>query len=193
MKNTFLVLLVLVISTHVYCQQIDTVYTKTDTIVGKITFMNNDNIFISVQAGKKNIENTIAFSDVVKVKVLSDAYIITNDSSLVKRIDVKPLSKKENSNLVKKTSVEEIQLNLFKCHKQYKTGTGLIIGGFCTTVAGVFIFAKGANSADTDLQLTGTIISSLGGGLVTAGWIVQVDSHKYLGFAGNGLTVGIKF
>jgi hypothetical protein len=50
-------------------------------------------------------------------------------------------------------------------------------------------------SSKTDKAISNSLII-VGGGLALAGWIVQIDSHKYfkraaVGFTSNGLTLNV--
>lgn len=86
-------------------------------------------------------------------------------------------------------SQQEMQVALAKSHKKFSTGTLLLVGGMTTLVASGIIYAK--QSTNTDIAENGKLVKPtpvllfIGGGLVTAGAIVQIDSHKWIGRAGR--------
>lgn len=76
---------------------------------------------------------------------------------------------------------QEIQLNLNKAHRQFRDGTILSAAGGVATVLGLIIYNSdkdGPNEPNPNLIYVGGI-------LTTAGLIIQIDSHKYIGRAGR--------
>lgn len=75
----------------------------------------------------------------------------------------------------------EVQLKTDKFHQQFKTGTIFMIAGIATSVAGLIIWdrQKNDNSRDLDPNSTSAKTILLGGLMVTAGVVIQIDSHKY--------------
>lgn len=84
-----------------------------------------------------------------------------------------------------------IQDNLARAHKQYSTGTMIQAAGIVLTVAGGLIFSHrllNNNYYDpkTGERIHGTpYIMYAGVVMTTAGTIIQVDSHKWIGRAGQ--------
>lgn len=68
--------------------------------------------------------------------------------------------------------IDNINLNLDKAHKVYKTGTVLIVAGLALN--GVAALANNDNSGRG-------FVAGLGGLMVLAGSFVHIDSHKYIG------------
>ena len=75
--------------------------------------------------------------------------------------------------------LQEIRLNLYKAHKQFKPGTALNLMGFPLMIAGFAIEDRRQNE--------GKKIALLAGGAVLSfvGSLIQMDSHKYIGRAGS--------
>jgi hypothetical protein len=69
-------------------------------------------------------------------------------------------------------SIDRINLNLDKAHKQYRTGTVLIVVGLALNGAAVL--------AGNDNDGRG-FIAGLGGIAILGGGLVHIDSHKYIG------------
>lgn len=100
------------------------------------------------------------------------------------------------------SDLNHIKLNLEQHHKQYKTGSGLIITGLIASSTGIVLNAiankpenQSNESSNTDQAISNGLII-VGGGLALAGWIVQIDSHKYfkraaMGLSSNGLTLKV--
>ncbi len=76
-----------------------------------------------------------------------------------------------------KTIVDDIQLNLSNCHKQYKTGiTCSIVGLVLSTVGTILVF---------DTPEVGVPLIIGGSGLSITGVVITINSHKYIGRAGS--------
>ncbi|MDD3771845.1 MAG: hypothetical protein PHC38_04220 [Weeksellaceae bacterium] len=98
--------------------------------------------------------------------------------------------------------LNHIKLSLEQHHKQYKIGSSLIITGLIASSSGMVINViankpenQSNGSSKTDKAISNSLII-VGGGLALAGWIVQIDSHKYfkraaVGFTSNGLTLNV--
>lgn len=70
---------------------------------------------------------------------------------------------------------EGIKLNLTKHQNEFSVGTSLIISGIALGVADFLLRSKPSD-------YTFTIASSI---IVTAGVVIQIDSHKFIGRAGR--------
>ena len=71
----------------------------------------------------------------------------------------------------------EINLGLHKFKKQHIIGNNLIIAGLITTTIGSLIMMDQSISSKGN---PGIFITTIGGGLTTAGFIVNIDSFKHL-------------
>lgn len=74
------------------------------------------------------------------------------------------------------STTHQIQLNLAKCHKEYRTGTILMVMGILATVAGIQ-----AQSSD----MGGKKLIYAGAGLATIGGVIHIDSHKWIARCGK--------
>lgn len=100
------------------------------------------------------------------------------------------------------SDLNHIKLNLEQHHKQYKTGSGLIITGLIASSSDMVLNAiankpenQSNESSNTDKAISNGLLI-VGGGLALAGWIVQIDFHKYfkraaVGFTSDGLTLNV--
>jgi len=98
--------------------------------------------------------------------------------------------------------IDLIKLNLGNHHKQYKTGTNMLVAGILTSVGGygISLIANGNNNkgpAEKTIKSLVTITSVVGSGLILVGSIIQIDSHKHfkkaaLGLGSDGLTLKVK-
>ena len=80
-----------------------------------------------------------------------------------------------------------VQANLKRFQKQYRTGTIITFVGAAVTIGGLITTL---NTGTTDYQY----LMVIGGAVGTIGYIMQIDSHKWIGKAGigtteNGLTI----
>lgn len=75
----------------------------------------------------------------------------------------------------------EINLGLHKFKKQHITGNHLIIAGIVSSLIGGLIMIT-SNKADnpTDTYTSGLVFTAIGGGLTTAGFIVNIDSFRHI-------------
>lgn len=78
-----------------------------------------------------------------------------------------------------KTTQDNIQLNLGKCHKEYKTGTILQITGMLIGGMGVALL-----STDKESQEAAPLMY-FGATFLTIGCVVHLDSHRFIGRAGR--------
>lgn len=75
----------------------------------------------------------------------------------------------------------EINLGLHKFKKQHITGNHLIIAGIISTVIGSLVMIEDTGDGPIkDLYYTGIFLMSVGGGLTTAGFIVNIDSFRHI-------------
>ena len=86
-------------------------------------------------------------------------------------------------------STNDIQISLEKSHKKFSTGTLLIIGGSATLLTSSILYAKQSKEDSKwdngSLLRPSPVMLFIGSGLVTAGTIIQIDSHKWIGRAGR--------
>lgn len=83
---------------------------------------------------------------------------------------------------------EQIQVNLAKGHKEFSTGTFFLIGGVATTVLATVLYNKGTRNQNSDEQgkiRPSPVLLCIGGGMITAGTVIQIDSYKWIGRAGR--------
>lgn len=76
------------------------------------------------------------------------------------------------------SNVNTIQLNLEKCDKQHEVGIGLLISG--AVLSG--FTATQIDSGSKQYKAT-RVIFGVGLACLTAGWVVVLDSHKFIGRA----------
>lgn len=75
----------------------------------------------------------------------------------------------------------EINLGLHKFGKQHRTGNHLIITGIISTVIGNIIMMEDINDGPIkDTYPAGVVFTVIGGGLTTAGFIVNIDSFRHI-------------
>ena len=97
--------------------------------------------------------------------------------------------------------LNNVKTNLELHHKQFKTGTNLIVAGIISASVGSLLATIDAtnedkNKASKTVRTLSTTVVIVGSGLSLAGWIVQLDSHKYfkraaMGFTPDGLTLKV--
>lgn len=104
------------------------------------------------------------------IPILSKAQI-GNYDSLVQRI------------LKLETDQKQMSESLTKSHREFRTGTGLIIAGIIVTAASLTLSESQTTGLNTTMGMIGSV-------MMIAGGIIQIDSHKYIGQAG---TKRIKF
>jgi len=76
-----------------------------------------------------------------------------------------------------------IQLNLKKSHKQFSTGTLLVLTGSVITTGGALL-AKKDNDASSKAKSNNALLI-FGAAMTTVGVVIQIDSHKWIGRAGK--------
>ena len=75
----------------------------------------------------------------------------------------------------------EINLGLHKFKEQHNLGNHLIVAGvIATTLGGLFISHSYKNPETSDSFPPGVFLMSVGGGLTTAGFIVNIDSFRHI-------------
>lgn len=79
-----------------------------------------------------------------------------------------------------KNIVAEMQMNLAICHKKFKIGNYLLIGG-------AIAFNIGTSMLQPKQQASSSAVLLILGGLGASvtGIVIKLDSHKYIGKAGN--------
>jgi hypothetical protein len=75
------------------------------------------------------------------------------------------------------TFQNKVELNLERCHQQYKSGLGLLGAGLIIGVVGV--------AATSLLDGVQYALIGVGGGFTIAGTAIIIDSHRYLGTIGT--------
>lgn len=76
-----------------------------------------------------------------------------------------------------------IQLNLNKAHKQFSTGTLMVLTGAILTTAGAILTARD-NDATSKAKNNNALLY-VGAAMTTTGVVIQIDSHKWIGRAGQ--------
>jgi len=117
----------------------------------------------------------------------------TNQTELYQFVVNTSLTNTIDDNLSLKSidnKINNIQLNLDKCHEQFKKGTTCIGLGIGLSAIGTFCLLKYVKSSNIDdynkgLYDIGRFSAFIGGTLTTIGFIVQIDSHKWIGRTGN--------
>lgn len=109
----------------------------------------------------------------------------TNNDSLNKRIIIL-----EQNSYFQKKEITNIQLNLERCHFQYKFGLGIVITGGLISIGGSLLFNKETKTGTPINQGIGVPVIVMGGITSLIGSIIIIDSHKFIGRAGlNGITI----
>lgn len=80
-------------------------------------------------------------------------------------------------------AINTIHLNLTKSHKQFKTGTLIMIAGAAMSLVGVQIISKEAGDSNNNYDKPHLLYGGLA--LTTVGTIIQIDSHKWIGRGGR--------
>lgn len=129
---------------------------KYDSIYAKPTLLNKD---------------TLAIEKSISINALNQATL----DSLKKQLTL--LHKEVDG---QKNIVADMQMNLAKCHKKFKIGNLLLIGG-------VIAFNIGTSMLQPRQQPTSSALFLILGGLgaTVTGIVFKIDSHKYIGKAGN--------
>ena len=86
------------------------------------------------------------------------------------------------------TNTSILQSNLSKCHKQWVDGLGVCVFGVGASVIGGYMSINANYNGDK--SNVGLIITGVGGLTSLIGTIVMLDSHKYIGKSGLGLSKG---
>ena len=82
-------------------------------------------------------------------------------------------------------SLDNVRYSLFKHHRQYSTGTSLMVGGvFLQGIS--FMFSD--DLFDQNIRLP---IIAVGSAAILAGAIIHIDSHRHIGIAANGIKLSI--
>ncbi len=76
--------------------------------------------------------------------------------------------------------IYNMRYNLNKMYKQYSTGTKIILTGTISAVIGTGLFVYSMNDSSGVEPIFGRVICALGSALMLTGYIVQIDSHKFL-------------
>ncbi len=98
------------------------------------------------------------------------------------------------------TRVDNIENNMTRFHKQYSTGTGLLIAscGINLISTGIYVYSldNGSNHFQYQSQRILPVFMAIGGALSLCSFVIQIDSHKFFnkarfGITENGATVSI--
>ena len=73
-------------------------------------------------------------------------------------------------------SIQDMQYNLYRSHQEFKSGTLLTLVGVLAIITSME--AKRADMAIPELGY-------IGGGLITIGTVLHIDSHKWIGRSGK--------
>ena len=119
------------------------------------------------------------------LKLTAHSTMYSNDSILEKHLREKHI----NDSIFKKMLYDqfmaipqsEINLGLHKFGKQHRTGNHLIITGIISTVIGSLIMMEDVSDGPIkDTYPAGVVLTVVGGGLTTAGFIVNIDSFRHI-------------
>lgn len=75
--------------------------------------------------------------------------------------------------------VKTIQLNLVRSHERHKMGTAFYIGAAIGGIATAAMRNNGGKDAATTMGI-------ITGAMFTAGFVIHIDAHKFIGRAGRG-------
>lgn len=106
---------------------------------------------------------------------------VSSDYDKWKETQSKNYSNIEQPILLKDIPQSEINLGLHKFGEQHRTGNHImIVGAIVSTVGCLFIGSTYHKDFTSNNFVPGMVLTSVGGGLTTAGFIVNIDSFRYL-------------
>jgi hypothetical protein len=125
--------------------------------------------------------NVSAQDTITKERIRLTAY-----STMDPNADLDYRKKDSILNVLKKMEYEqfmsipqsEINLGLHKFKKQHITGNHLVIAGIASSFIGSLLMIDSLYAGDT--YPVGIAFTAIGGGLTTAGFIVNIDSFRHL-------------
>lgn len=84
--------------------------------------------------------------------------------------------------------IDSMKVNFTNFHEQYMSGVTLTVVGSAVAGIGVFVGARNYNSirANEQSKIDAIALMSIGSGIAIIGYIIQVDSHKFIARAGAG-------
>ena len=126
------------------------------------------------------------------LKLTAHSTMYSNDSILEKHLREKHIAdsiyKKMLYDRFMSIPQSEINLGLHKFKEQHRTGNHLIITGIVATTLGSLLMVSSTkssqgvygNSSSGDSYPAGVFFTAIGGGLTTAGFIINIDSFRHL-------------
>ena len=116
------------------------------------------------------------------LKLTAHSTMYSNDSILEKNLREKHIAdsiyKKMLYDRFMSIPQSEINLGLHKFKEQHRTGNHLIITGIVATTLGSLFMIDSLYAGDT--YPAGVVFTVIGGGLTTAGFIVNIDSFRHI-------------
>ena len=84
--------------------------------------------------------------------------------------------------------IDSMKVNFTHFHEQYMSGVTVTVAGAAITGLGLFVAARNFNSEKAAQQnkIDAIALLSIGSGIAIIGYIIQVDSHKFIARAGAG-------
>ena len=94
---------------------------------------------------------------------------------------------------VARQQIQNIKMNLEKCHIQHQDGAGLFIGGLSLSVLDTTV--NMISIVDDGVSYPGLVaVSAISGLAAVVGSFVMIDSHRFIGKAGaTKFGVGVTF
>jgi len=161
----------------------DTIYTIKKAIPCKI-----------VKIGEKNLTYMVNFGEYCEISLIKVVKYVMKEEKLKDPILTSLILSKGKFQSETDTLEYELQLikyHLLQSHKEFKTGTILFGLGLSSTLIGTIILMGSDSQSNNKSPM---IIISCGSLLMFSGFIVQMDSHKWIGKAGlTGFQIGYKF
>ena len=187
-KSILIISLFITFSLEGFCQDY-VIKNNNDTILCKIIKMDKDKIYYSATDGEKyfnyfldvksymykgTLTNINSNNKENKPDILSKFTITgsgtTNDSLKMFYLRLKQLE----------DQTEFIKLNLKYSHKEFRTGTVITVLGI-----GLNVFGLWTLTSKNDSQKSGPGLIIGGGVLTFVGGLFMIDSHRFIGNAGN--------
>ena len=116
------------------------------------------------------------------LKLTAHSTMYSNDSILEKHLREKHIAdsiyKKMLYDKFMSIPQSEINLGLHKFKEQHKLGNHLIIAGIASSLLGSLFMIDSLYAGDT--YPAGVVLTVVGGGLTTAGFIINIDSFRHI-------------
>jgi hypothetical protein len=97
----------------------------------------------------------------------------SNKAPVVSMTNEQKFDMLRNELIKMKDEQTEVKLNLYKCHKEFKVGVGLVGAGIGLGILGTAQLLNNPSGSGKEIAIVGSILS-------LAGSIVIVDSHKFI-------------